>query len=161
MGSALPHWTLAALTVLLALPSGLQTADVAPFSLSINARSGAIRSGNPVWIDVKMENKSKHRISVYRAISEDMDQGGWVYIVDVRGEDGKSPTQTEYAQRIRRGGDGGYIPLDPGKILGESINVSKLYDLGRVGTYVIQVQRLDEETKVFVKSNDIRVVVTR
>jgi hypothetical protein len=161
MGSALAHWRIAALAILLALHSGSQTADAVPFSLSTNARSGSVRAGNPVWIDVKMENKSKHRIAVYRAISEDMDQGGWVYLVDVRDEDGKSPAQTEYARRIGHGGDGGYIPLNPGEVLTEGINVSKLYDLGRARTYLIQVQRFDDETKGFVKSNEIRVVATR
>jgi len=160
MGAQLLNCRVAALLVLLGLLCRAQTAQVPLFSLSIAARSASARTGSPIWVDVKIENNSRHPIAVYRAITEDMDQGGWVDKVDIRDENGQEPPQTEYAKRIEVGSDGGYIPLAPSKVFRESINVSKLYDLGRAGTYVIRIQRFDEETKTFVKSNEVRVVVT-
>jgi hypothetical protein len=62
-------------------------------------------------------------------------------------------------EKLEPGGSGGYLRLNPGKVLSQSINVSKLYEIRRAGTYLIQVQRLDPETKTFVKSNEIKVTI--
>jgi hypothetical protein len=133
----------------------------APYSLAITPRSLSVTAGDAVWVDAKITNVSDHAVLVYRAISEDMDQGGWVYGVDVRDEKGKQAPQTKYALSIGVGGSGGYLRLDPGQTMTHSINVSKLYDLSRGHKYTIQLRRLDEETKAFVMSNKATVTVTR
>jgi hypothetical protein len=88
------------LLLFLPLASALQNIAVVPFSLSISARNASVRAGHSVVIDVRLQNTTKHTISVYEAVSEDMDQSGWVYRVNARAEDGQSPPQTEYARKI-------------------------------------------------------------
>ncbi len=128
--------------------------------LTIRARSSSVKAGSPVWIDAELENVSDHTISIYKAISEDMDQGGWVYEVQVGNENGVSPNKTAYARSIGAGGSGGYVPLEAGKRITESINVSKLYDLTRPGKYRIHLRRFDKEAKIFIISNSVIITVT-
>lgn len=131
-----------------------------PFSLTIATKESTVRAGSPVLVEVKMENKSDHDLAVYRAVSGDLDQGGWVYKVSVRDTKGVEPPQTKFAQSVGVAGSGGYVSLRPEKTLTDRCNVAKLYDLSRPGNYTIQVERLDEQSKAFVKSNTITVTVT-
>lgn len=130
------------------------------FSLTIETKKSTVKAGSAVWVEVKMENKSDHDLSVYRAISGDLDQCGWVYRVHIRDTKGVEPSQTKFAQSVGVGGSGGYIPLRPEKTITDRCNVAKLYDLSRPGKYTIQVERLDEQSKAFVESNTITVTVT-
>lgn len=129
------------------------------FALTISGAKSSVKAGSAVWVRAILENKSDHDLSVYKAISDDMDQGGWVYQVDIRDGKGEEPRQTEFARSVGAGGSGGYIPLPPGKALTDRVNVSKLYDLSRPGRYTIQFQRVDMESKTFVTSNKITVTV--
>ncbi len=166
--SSQPSWPAAILAVIFAAcvsaNIGAQDTKAAKslkpsFSLTIGAKEAAVKAGLPIWVDVMMENKTDHDLRVYRALSGDMDQGGWVYVVDVRDDKGAAPPRTQYARSIGAGGSGGYLPLDPGKTLTDRVSVSKLYDLSRPGKYAIQFRRVDEESKTFVKSNKITVTV--
>lgn len=49
--------------------------------------------------------------------------------------------------------------MKPGETMTDRVNVSKVYDLTQPGRYTIQFQRLDPETKTFVKSNEITVTL--
>jgi len=131
-----------------------------PFSLTIRAKEGEIKSGSLIWVDATVESKSNHAVLVYQATSGDMDQGGWVYQIDIRNELEGTPPKTKYAHGLGAGGSGGYVRLDPGKTLVHSVNVSKLYDLNPPGKYTIQFGRFDRETKTLVRSNTVTVTVT-
>ena len=134
--------------------------EKAPFSLAISARTSSLKTGSAIWVDALLEDRSDHRILIYKAISEDMDQGGWVYQIVVHDEQGGTPQKTKYALGIGAGGgDGGYVPLYPGEKLTHSVNISKLYHLSRPGKYRIQFRRYDEETKTYVISNAAMVTV--
>ena len=54
---------------------------------------------------------------------------------------------------------GGSTKMKPWETMTDRVNVSKLYDLTQPGRYTIQFQRLDPETKTFVKSNEITVTL--
>ena len=126
-----------------------------------------MEAGSPVWVLVKIENNSDSDLRVYRAISSDMDQGGWVYGVDVFDDKGNPGHETKF-YRVAQGRDpdisvrtsGGAIKLKPGKFITDRVNVSKLYDLNEQGKYTIQIQRFDSESKTFLKSNEITVTIT-
>ena len=119
------------------------------------------------WVVATVENKSDHDLPVYRAISSDMDQGGWVYTVDVRDDKGVARPETRF-YIFAQGRDpdaakrtsGWATKVKPGGTLADRVKVSKLYDLNQPGKYTIQFQRLDPQTKTFVKSNEITVTVT-
>jgi hypothetical protein len=52
------------------------------------------------------------------------------------------------------------VPVKTGKSFTYPLNVNELYDLSHPGKYTIQVQRMDPDSKVLVKSNTITVTVT-
>jgi hypothetical protein len=128
-------------------------------ALTLAARTSSVKAGSPVWVDAHLLNVSDHRISLYKALSEDMDQGGWVYQVDVRDDKGSTPPKTKFANTVGASADGGYVPLDAGKDVTQSVNVSKLYDLSKPGKYSIQFRRFEEETRTFIVSNAVKVLV--
>ena len=133
-----------------------------PISLVIAARASSQKKGSNIWVEASLKNTSDHILWIYKSISEDMDQGGWVYQVDVHEEHGSIPPKTKYALNIGAGGgSGGYVPLRPGETLTQKVNVSKLYDLSQPGRYTIQFRRLDEGTKTYIVSNPITVTITR
>ncbi len=153
-----------ALAISLAVPMRLlaQGSPVSSprFSFAITGEKSSVKTGAQVWVDAVITNNSDHDLLIYKAVSEGMDQGGWVYRVDVGNAKGVIPPETQYAKNIGAGGSGGYIPLHAGETVTHRVNVSKLYDLSQPGTYTIQLRRFDEETKTFVLSNKIRVTVT-
>jgi hypothetical protein len=133
------------------------------FTLSIAARSPSVKVGDPVWVDATLKNASDYAVNLWLDLTPD--QGGYAYAVDVRDERGSVPPTTEYAKAIakRTGGEGGYVPLDPGKALMHKVEVSKLYDLSRPGKYTIQFRKIDvfdKEAKEYVTSNPITVSLT-
>lgn len=138
----------------------------ASFSVTITPEKPTVKVASPVWVVATVENKSNHDIPVYRAISGDMDQGGWVYTVDVRHDKGVASSETRFYRIVQdRDPDvtmkrsGGSTKVKPGETMTDRVNVSKLYDLTQPGRYTIQFQRLDPETKTFVKSNEITVTL--
>jgi len=144
----------------------------APFSLTIGAVNSKVSAGSQIWILVALENISGHEISVYREYTPD--QGGFVYTADVRDEKATAVPETKFNRRLQSHdtpeefarepyvvlGSGGEQGLGPGMRMTDRIDVSRLYDLSRPGTYTIQVQRLDLGSKTFVRSNKISVTVT-
>lgn len=140
-----------------------------PFTLIIRAEQPIVKIGLTVWVDVSKKNNSDQTLSVYRAASADLDQGGWVYKVEVLDASGRSTPETTFGKHVEGGGgsrgvstviaSGGYVPLAPGKTLNDRVNVSKLYDL-RAGKYTIRVREFDNYTRTFVSSNTITITVT-
>ncbi len=144
-----------------------------PFSLTVSSEASTVKTGEPVWVVVVLGNQSDHEIPVYKAWSDDADQGGWVYKVEVQDDKGTTVPETTFyrhrqghltAEEDAKGGvmvmrSGSLIFLKPGKTITDKVNVSKLSDLSRPGKYRIQFQRFDPESKTFVKSNAIAVAV--
>ncbi len=138
------------------------------FSLTIKAEQSQVRSGSALWVDATIKNKTDRTLSMVKALSENMDQGGWVYKVDVRDVNGALAPETKFGSRIEgqqsqkygTNSSGIVFPLKSGGTIKNRVNINKLYDLTYPGRYTIQFRDFDPETKTFVKSNPITVTVT-
>ena len=137
---------------------GLSTTEAV---LTASAKESSVKSGNAIWVDVTVENKSDHDLLVYRELvgAED-DQGGYVYYVDVRDDKGGKPQPTKFLEKKSGIGSGGYIDLKYGKTLTDRVNVCKLFDLSRPGKYSIQIYRKDTTDGTTLTANTITVTVT-
>jgi hypothetical protein len=143
-----------------------------PFSLTLSAVQPIVKAGSDVWVNVTLKNKSDHKISVYKENTDD--QGGFVYQFNVSDDKGALVPETKFARRLNCHltadelakepcvglRSGGHIPVDPRGTMEDRMNVSRLHDLSQPGKYTIQVERYDDESKTFVKSNTITVIVT-
>ena len=140
--------------------------------MSITPELSATKAGSAVWVDVTMENKTDHDISVYR--ENTVDQGGFVYKTYVWDEKGAIVPETKFGKRIQDHDtpeervrepyvivkSGGDANLKPGQKITDRVEVTKLYFLLHPGKYTIQLQRFDMESKSFLKSNKVTVTVT-
>jgi hypothetical protein len=131
-------------------------------SLTIRARNSSTKAGSAVWVEVTARNESDHVIRADTTAADD--PGGWIFRADIQGEQGSNPPKTDFYENINSYSVSGsmfrLIKLKPGEARTDSVNVSKLYDLSRLGQYTIQLRRRDLEGKRYVKSNEITVTVT-
>ena len=141
------------------------------FSLTISPGNETVEAGSPVLIKVTMENQADHAISVWRENSED--QGGFTYKAEIWDEKGSRAHETRFG-RVMQGHEtieehrrdravvtfsGGFLSLDPGKVITDQVDARKLYDFSRPGKYAVQLYRFDSETKTNVMSNKITVKI--
>jgi hypothetical protein len=123
------------------------------FSLTIQAKDHIVKAGLPVWVDVTEKNDSNQILPFGREKPLSMDQGGESFWVDVWNDEGVRPTETtfyrkklghltpeERAEAELRISNASFIILKPGEARTDRIDVGRLYDLRRPGTYTIQVQ---------------------
>jgi hypothetical protein len=113
-------------------------------------------------------NNSDHKIVLWKENAED--QGGFVYKITVRDSHSAVPPDTALGRLLKDREDptrpvhftrsGGPLDLRPGGAITDYLNVGKLYDLAP-GTYVVEVMRPDQETKLNVKSNSVTVTITK
>jgi hypothetical protein len=109
----------------------------------IRPTNASVKAGVSVWMDVTLENKSDHVLSIYRALSGDMDRGGWVYKVDVTDAKGEALPLTAYAEKLGGMGSGFGKWSRPRETITDRVDVSKLYDLTGPGKYTIQFRRFE------------------
>jgi hypothetical protein len=141
-----------------------------PFTLSIVPAEPIVKAGSSVFVDATVANKSNHELSM----SSTKDHAGHEYSIDVWDDKGATAPETKFG-RVQSGHetaedakepvemntfDVGHVTLNPGKALTDRVNVSLIYDLSRHGKYTIQSMRYDEESKSFVRSNKVTVIVT-
>lgn len=136
-------------------PSSPEKAET-PFTLSIASPQDTIKAGSEVSLLPEVLNTSDHVI-VFDPIPSKLD-------IWVRDSQGNLAPLTRKGQEFRKHSDetgGGALQMRPGDTayLGE-VMVDKLYDLTRPGKYTIQVSRVDDATKTWVKSNTITITVT-
>ena len=124
-----------------------------PSSFTIQAVSRTVKAGSPVWVDITEKNNSDQTLPFGRARPAKMDQGGEIYIVDAVDENGLRPIETTFYRR-KLGhltpdelahlplpmGSGVFLFVKPGESITDRIDVGRLYDLSRPGTYTIQVR---------------------
>jgi len=136
---------------------GLNSTDAV---LTASAKESSVKSGNAIWVDVTLENKSDHELLVFRELlgAED-DQGGYVYYVDVRDDKEGKPQPTKFLEKRAGIGSEVAISLKPGKTMTDRINACKLFDLSRPGKYSIYVFRWSTTDGKTLRSNTITVTV--
>ncbi len=128
-----------------------------PFALVISAWPGVVKLGSDINIDIYLLNNSHDEIQVNPVVTS--------YAIEVRYGDGSVALLTERGREFRKQfGRGGTprIGAAPGELAaaGGIRAVNTLYDMTRPGTYTIQVSRVDEASKVVVKSNILTLTVT-
>ncbi len=144
--------------------------DMKPtFSIKITAVEDAVKSGSEVAVKFILTNTSNHEISIPWI----MRRGGGIKL-DVRdgqgklvrgikeyiAEKNKGSGRSHPSRAVINAGSVAAVHLRPGQTTSEDLFVSDMYDLHQAGTYTIQVQRTDDESKTIVSSNTIAVTVT-
>jgi peptidyl-Lys metalloendopeptidase len=141
---------------------------LAPFTLSIASVSGSIKSGDQVKINATVRNTSSKDVQLLT----DTRGTEVIYRVDVKDEGAKAPPDGKLKRDLKGLEDPAYLTPDtpthfgvyvltlkPGESITDPIIISKLYDMTRPGKYSIQVERRDENSYIFVKSNVITVTI--
>jgi hypothetical protein len=149
------------------------TKQISPsFSLAISVAKGVVKIGSPTQIDITVKNISDHNISLSTLyIHPNVETTDHLTVLDVNGS---KSAETELARRSlghSTPDDEARSPtvvtgklvllnLKAGQSLTYQLNVDELYDLTVPGKYSIQIERLDDEANVSVKSNKITITVT-
>jgi hypothetical protein len=143
--------------------AGAAQTTPANFSIKIVARHDVVRTGSDVSVVVLLTNIANHELH-YTTVDDDMfgDNG---YVPKILDDAGKPVPLTKYGQMIANRtylqGRRGQVGVQPGETtVPHEISLSELYDLTRPGKYTIQMERMDKDAKVRVKSNIITVTVT-
>jgi hypothetical protein len=125
------------------------------FTLEIDALQDVVRLGSKITVDIFATNVTAHELA--------LDNSWNMYSIEVRDQSQMEPAMTEAGKELRRHyGEGLTSPvrLNPGQLQGlGAVDISDLYDFRKPGEYSIQIARMDEETKTFVKSNTINLTV--
>jgi len=135
-------------------------------SLTLSAPQPTVKGG-PVIVTVAVKNISEHVIGVEEDRASRQEHN---YIVTVRDEQGKEAPTTAYHRMLRGQPSHGdpvvvqnsseiLVPLDPGKTLLDSIDLTKLYSL-EPGVYSVQVERAFN-SQAAIRSNSLTITVTR
>lgn len=161
---------LASIAVALPTISSAQSAKP-PLSLSIRPAKGDAKAGSTVQIEITVKNISDHDISWGTAyVAPFVEVTDQANIVD--GNGAKIP-ETEFGTRVMGHrtpddearspsivfGKDVWVPLKAGKSFTYQLNLDKLYDLSLPGKYVVQIERLDIDSNIAIKSNKITVTV--
>jgi hypothetical protein len=145
-----------------------KTTSASDFSMTIQTVSRTIKAGAPVWVDVTESNNSD-KIQLFPRPNA-TDRGGNVFITDVWDSKSLRCAESTFYRKFQGhltpeemheemtstdlGMYGGNVPLvKPGGAVEYQMDIGRLYDLSKPGTYTIQVQRP-------VQSNKITVTVT-
>lgn len=143
--------------------SNVPTQPEPRFSLTISTPRATVKNGSEVRLKIVLKNISDVRIPVLKAVGDA--QGEFNYDVDIRDGQGKLLPDTKYGKAIKNGE--GHVfsefksVLEPGESAEDEIVLTRLYDLSRLGTHTIQVQRWDVGSKTKVKSNKISITVVK
>jgi len=137
-------------------------------SVTLSSVSSELKLGSEVRLKIAVTNTSDHDLRLTR--SSGKDQGEFLNRFEVHEDQGNSVVKTRYYRNIR--GEKAEneelqevfeevvtLSLKPGESLTEEVILNKLYILDKPGKYTIQVDHVDPETRVPVKSNTITVTL--
>lgn len=135
------------------------------FSVNISAVQDVVTVGSAVMVNIVLTNTSDHKIG----LAWERTSGGRNFQVNVRNSEGESAqlvprswVDTNGRRHIRFGAGSAYVLyLEPGQTKKDFFDACDYYILNRPGKYTIQLQRVDDESKVVVKSNTITVTVAQ
>jgi hypothetical protein len=139
------------------------------FSVAVSANQRTVKSGSEIRVRIVLTNVSDKELATYQ---DGATRGELDYTIDVLDGNGKEPPETKYLRAVRNKDaaepgetttlvvlrDAGMRSLKSKGTLTDILDLSKLYDL-QPGTYTLQVERTDEESKTVVKSNKITLTV--
>ena len=140
------------------------------FTLRVVPVEPNIKAGSKVLVDITLQNISGRTISSEGAWGGE----GFEYPMHVWDEKGILAPETRYG-RLKNNHEtaedaagpfqvlsykGVNRALGSGKSLTDRVNVTYVYDLSKPGKYTIEIEQYDDESKNFVKSNKVTVIVT-
>jgi uncharacterized protein (DUF58 family) len=131
------------------------------FRLSASLEKSEVKSGEPISLELVLKNISKRRVHVIRTNYLS------AYKIEVKDGGGNRVMPTELGKEllVQSMFVSGRIPiyLDPGQELREKIDIGRIYDFGRPGTYTISAKRnvpkRNNNGSTEVVSNTVKVVV--
>ena len=137
-------------------------------ALTLSAIPCTARTGQAIELKVSVKNISQRNIVVADEIGPN---GGADYDVFVTDSQGMSAPETAYHRHLKgrrqpndplfyRSGSRQTSVVQPGRSVGDVIDVGKIYDLSKPDTYKIWLERLDQTSGIHVKSNVVTVTVT-
>lgn len=139
-----------------------------PFVISIRTVHGTFKPGAEIMVGVSLVNMSDKDVLIGTcAPKADVDG----LRIDVADAQGKTAPETEILRWLR--GEPVTKPTElmvtttppcgavpPKRFINDGFILNRFYDLSNPGKYTIQVQRMDPDSKVLVKSNIITVTIT-
>lgn len=134
------------------------------FSITISAKT-SLKAGSPLQVAVVIRNISGHdmllQTEYIRPFVEVTDR------VSVTETSGATINETKFGKKVMgHDGAGAFTgkvvrtPLLPDQSFKYQLDISELYDLNRPGRYNIRIERFDDISRTFVKSNAVTVIVT-
>ena len=135
------------------------------FSILADAPDGPVfKTNSEVRLSIALKNTTNHNIS----IPVTMGPAEFVYQIEAKDAKGNAAPYTKYGRGVMVDKTVGartsaiYVPLKPGETrqVAEVI-VSKLFDLSKPGEYTIRVHRYDDQNKVDIDSNELKLTVTK
>jgi len=152
-------------------PAGARAQAPTPdYSLTIRAIPAEAKAGTAINLSIAWKNLSDRSFRVAQEYKNPkrVDEAYRTY---VRDEKGNLAPETAWGREIRTGKSEGpptlqtgaayRYDLEPGEVFTQSILLNRLYDLSQPGKYTVQVEHLDPQTKLAVKSNVIELSVTK
>jgi hypothetical protein len=151
---------LAVLILVAALGANGSPSAPDPFSIHIKVLTTVVKSGEPIYLQIRMTNTSDHDLDCTSAPRDGLDMN---YAYEVRDSSGKIlPESHRNVPEESNGGNGRPRLLKPGATA-EAIGgfISNHYDMSGPGQYTIQVsRRVSANPKDgVVKSNKITITV--
>jgi hypothetical protein len=141
----------------------LALAEIAPFSIEVNAQKNTVRSGEPVILNIVLKNTSQRALIIRPSRR--------LYKISViTATSGVSASKTRRQQELEAAPlrfNGIPDELKPGETQEHEILLNEIYNMNTPGTYVIRVERdvwkgqADTFLGTAVLSNLIRVTVTQ
>lgn len=144
-----------------------QPANTAPrISIAIKTSQTVVKTGSDVVVQVEMKNISQVDVPDGAPLADGPTTS---FQWEVRDSSGKQVAMTDYGLRanhldspngVPRVWAGSFFsaPLAPGKVITQTLALTKEYDLSKPGKYTVQASRGDGQTRV--KSNIITLTVT-
>lgn len=138
--------------------------------VTLTAPQKPIKTGSTVEVSVTITNISNDAFTyVQQAVA---DHGGFDYKFTVRGSKGSEPPLTEFHQALKGRENPKYLtrntPLSgslvyrqflPAQSFTSTVDLSRLYDLRKPGTYTVQAKVFDSHDKRTVESNVVTITV--
>ncbi|HWA96235.1 MAG TPA: hypothetical protein VG844_16675 [Terracidiphilus sp.] len=141
------------------------------FSIHVMPPPAPFKLGEPVVVEVIITNIAKHEIfwATWFSMSKDLPYLSCHFLLERNGKE----VETTYFDRYITGrvkpddpfkvlsGSSILLPKPPGKMFDMNIDLTRLYQITKPGTYTLHVSRYDPATKTTVSANLATIQITR
>ncbi len=141
-------------------------AQQVPFGVDISLVQSTFKVGQPIILKITYSNTSATEQYVFSRSGGDMGIMT-MYKLEVKNSSGKAVADTEHGLDSKGiglhspGFSSGLIPVKPGGTIVDTTDLSRLFDLSKVGVYTVQVTRKDDKSAVTAKSGVQQIQITQ